>query len=274
MLEKMLAGLDISGDGVKIYMHILHHGTCTAGELSKKTGMPRATLYGILQKLSDKGIINKTLKYGIRSFSAAPPEKLGQMFQEKIEHLQNQHQAYIKLIPELSKNIGLGSLTPRFQYYEGREGVQHVLKDMLMYHDAETLALWPIKSMMEILSDGFFRGHNKQRIKNNLFTRAIWPAEEAVDIDKFPFLGVGPDFRREIRIAPAHMHFTMGYWIYKNKVAFLSSRAETFGFIIESQEMVDMLRVQFEVIWGMSKQINIDTANTRAFIADINKRPR
>ena len=105
--------------------------------------------------------------------------------------------------------------------------------------------------------------------ENNLYTRAIWPINQKIDIKKHPYLGVGEDFKREIRIAPKGVDFSMGYWIYKNKVAFISSRKESFGFIIESKELVDMLLSQFEIIWKMSKKIEVDPKNTKVFLDEM-----
>ena len=144
-----------------------------------------------------------------------------------------------------------------------------MLKDMLLYRDIETQAYWPIKAMVDILSPDFFRYLNKERIKNNLYTRAIWPTSQKVDIKKHPYLGVGSDFKREIRIAPKEIDFSMGYWIYKNKVAFISSRKESFGFIIESKELVDMLLSQFELIWKLSKSIEANSKDTKVFLDEM-----
>ena len=269
MLEKTLSGLDLNNDEIKIYLNLLESGTITAGNLSKKIGMPRATLYDVLKKMTDKGVINRTLKQGVRSFTAAAPEKLDQLFKKRIEDLEGQRNSYQKILPDLIGKMGLSMASPKFQVFEGVEGVQHVLKDMLMYRDCETLAFWPIKAMMEMLTPEFFRYHNKERIKNNLYTRAIWPEDEVVDVRKNPFLGMGKDFKREIRIAPTDVSFTMGYWAYRNKVAFLSSKAESYGFIIESQELVTMLKASFEVVWKISKKLEVDPKYTKPFIDEI-----
>lgn len=63
----------------------------------------------------------------------------------------------------------------------------------------------------------------------------------------------------------------MGYWIYGNKVAFISSRKESFGFIIESAELVEMLRTQFEVLWKTSKPIKVDPKDTNLFLQELEK---
>lgn len=269
MLEKILSGLDLSPDEVRIYSRILETGSATAGELAKKIGMARPTLYGILQKLTDKGVITRTLRYGVRSFAAVPPEKLDQLFQQRIEHLQSQRRAYKEILPDLLNKGGFGMHNPRFQLYEGAEGVQHVLKDMLLYYDTDTFAFWPIKSMVEILSPEFFRYHNKERIRNNLYTRAIWPEKEVVTIKEHPYLGVGEAFRREIRVAPTEIHCTMGYWAYGDRVAFLSSQRESFGFVLESRELVTMLKAKFDVIWNISKRLDARKEDMAPFIKDL-----
>lgn len=269
MLEKYLESLDIDRDESAIYLELLKAGQSTAGVLAKKLGLARPTLYGILQKLTDKGVVIRTLRHGVRSFTAQSPRHLSQLFDKRIEHLQAQRLGYHALLPELEEQLSELHTSPRFQYFEGIEGVQHVLKDMLMYRDLETLAFWPIKSMVEILSPEFFRWHNKERIRNNLYTRAIWPEKEAVTVKDHPYLGAGEGFRREIRVAPTEIHCTMGYWAYKHKAAFLSSRAESFGFIIESQELVTMLRAQFEVVWAMSAPLKTSPEWTKDFLREV-----
>lgn len=272
MLEKILASLDLSPEEIRIYMQILEMGGgTTAGDLAKKLGLARPTLYGILQRLTDKGIIQRSLKYGVRRFAATAPDKLDMLFKQRIEHLQTQQKAYQEILPQLLSKHRLETLSPRFQYFEGKEGVQHVLKDMLSYRDMETLAFWPIKSMIAMLSEDFFRYHNKERIRNNLYTRAIWPQAEAVEVKANKFLGVGNEFRREIRLAPTEVNFTMGYWMYGNKIAFLSSQAECFGMIVESHEMVAMQRAAFEVIWNISAPLKVNPKDTQEFLDEMKR---
>ena len=90
-----------------------------------------------------------------------------------------------------------------------------------------------------------------------------------MDIKKHPYLGTGEKFLREIRIAPKDIGFSMGYWIYGNKVAFISSKKEAFGFIIESKELAEMLSSQFEVMWKLSKPIVTKLSDTESFLEEI-----
>ncbi len=271
MLETSFLSLGLTEEETKTYISLLETGPATVAMLAQKLGKPRPSLYGFLKRLQDKGLITQSAKDGVRTYVAEAPEKVEILFQEKIDALNRSQRAYQELIPALREKVPTAFLNPKFQLYEGAEGLQFVLKDMLLYKNIETYAFWPIKAMVDILSPDFFRSHNKSRIKNNIYTKALWPAEQTVDIKKHPYLGVGEDFRREIRIAPKEIDSTMGYWIYNDKVAFISSRKESFGFIIESRELVQMLLSQFNFIWATSKSIQISSPETDSFINELNR---
>jgi sugar-specific transcriptional regulator TrmB len=253
MIEKILKKFRLKDEEIKTFLFLLENGEQTAGNLAKKTGLSRPSLYGFMRKLQQLGLIVESQKNGIKIFVACQKEKILALFDEKIVELEEGKEMFANIYEEATK-INLG-VSPKFQFFEGKEGLKQVLKDMLLYRDIETVAYWPIKSMLEILSEDFFKTLNKERIQRNLYTRAIWPQNQAVDVKKYPYLGSGESFLREIRLAPQNINFSMGYWIYSYKVAFISSKKEAFGFIIESKDLVEMLLSQFEIIWKLSKPL-------------------
>ncbi len=266
MLEDILSTLNFKNEEIKTYLQLLKTGPVTAGNLAKKMGVPRPSLYGFLKRLQNKGVVTQSIKWGVKIFTAEPPERINLIFRQHIENLQEKQQLYQKILPELKKQTLFGFTTPKFFLYEGKEGIKHVLKDMWLYSGIETQSLWPIKTMLDILSPDFFWNLNKERIKNDISIRAIWPADQVVKTKAHPYLGVGKEFKREIRIAPKQMSFSTGYWLYANKVAFISSYEESFGFVIESKELVDMLLSQFEMIWNISKPLKVDPKDTEPFL--------
>lgn len=270
MLEEILEKMGLDPDLAKTFIALSGLGLLSAGDLAKNMGIPRASLYGYLRRLHEKGFVKQTVSTsGVKFFAVEPPEKIDALLRQKVESLEKIRDQFgdiartlqMKRIPALSR--------PKFEFFEGEEGVRHVLKDMLLYRDLSTSAFWPIKTMLDVLSPDFFRYMNKERIRRRLFTRALWPEKEIVDIAKHPYLGVGDAFLREIRVAPRDIDCSMGYWIYGDKVAFVSSQKERFAFLIESAELVKLLLTQFEVIWGMSKPLEVDSRITADFLREI-----
>lgn len=267
MLDETLANLGLRDEESKTFLFLLENGPQTAGNLAKKTGLSRPSLYGFLRKLQNLELVTESQKNGTKIFAASSGERVSRIFDDRIQSLEKGKQSVEKAYREL---IGSGiTVSPKFQLFEGKEGLRHVLKDMLLYRDIETKAYWPIKSMIEILSENFFKELNKERIQRGLYTRAIWPQGQAVDIRKHPYLGAGKRFLREIRLAPKDIAFSMGYWIYGDKVAFISSKKEAFGFIIESKELVEMLSTQFEVLWKVSKSVSTKGERSEEFLREL-----
>ncbi len=267
MIDKTLEKLGLRDEEIKTFLYLLENGEQTAGNLAKKTGLSRPSLYGFLKKLQNHGLVIESQKNGLKTFQASSKEKIQAVLDEQIGELQKGKSDIEKVFEQIGK--GTLATSPKFQFFDGKDGVQHVLKDMLLYRDMETKAYWPIKAMIEILGEDFFKHLNKERIQRNIYTKAIWPENQSVDIKKHPYLGVGEDFLREIRTAPKEIDFSMGYWIYENKVAFISSKKESFGFIFESKELVEMLSSQFDLIWENSKTISVPEEHTKEFLNEI-----
>ena len=269
MLEKILNSLGLSRDESKIYMRLLKHGASGAGDLAQKLGMARPTLYDLLRKLRDKGIIAQSLYRGVRRYYAEPPQKLDALLLSRIKNMQDNQQQLQAMLPKLETYRSKEALPPRFQYFDGVDGVKNVIMDMLLYRDMPTYAFWSIKSAMSLLSPDFFRFHNTERIRNRLAVQAIWPHSQTVNIKRYPYLGGGKGFYREIRIAPPDVDSSMGYWIYGDKVAFLSSTRECYGFIVESAECATMMTKQHQVLWKLSRPFETDPDDVKAFLAQI-----
>lgn len=269
MIDRTLEKLGLKNEEIKTFLFLLEAGEQTAGNLAKKVGISRPSLYGFLKKLQNNGLIIESQKNGIKTFHAVSQEKINSILDEQISGLEKGKADIAKLFTEIQRG---GTMTsPKFQLFEGKDGLRNILRDVLLYRDIQTMSYWPIKSIIEILSEDYFRNLNIERIKQRIYVRAIWPESQRIDIKKQPFMGGGAKFFRETRIAPKEIDFTMGYWIYENKVAFISSTKEAFGFIVESKEFVEMLSSQFELVWKASKKLIGQEEDGEEFIKEIRK---
>lgn len=263
MIEKILESLNLDEFEQKTYLFLLKNGSSKASQIAKKIGINRSSLYGILKRLIEHELILEIELDGTKNFSAEPPEKIETLLQRKIENLNQNTILFRKILPDLKSKQKKGLTTPKISMVEGEKGMQTVMKDMVMHYDLRTFALWPIAKMLNSLSPEFFSYLNKERIKNNIYTRALWPASQVVDFKKHPYLGVGEEFKREIRVLPKGIEFEMGYWSYANKVAFISSQRENFGFLVESEELVNTLKFQFDLLWKISSVVGHGTPSSQ-----------
>lgn len=255
MIDTILKSLDLPDDAIDLYKRILEGGSTSAGQLARVSGMARATVYDHLGKLADKGLIRQSQHRGVKNYAAEPVKNITALLDRKIERLNKSKEEFDRMLPLLETQQAAHFISPRFQMFDGPEAVKNILNDMLLYRDIETRSFWPISVLVEALSGEFFQQHNARRIENNISVKAIWPQRRTVDFKQHDYLGSGKAHLRQIRIAPLEVDFTMGYWIYGSRIAFLSSQKEAFGMIIESRELVEMMTVQHDIIWRLSTPI-------------------
>lgn len=269
MLTEILHDLGLREPEVAVYIALLKFNGVSAGALAQRLSLPRPTVYGYLERLQHFGLAQVSTRDGVKKFYAEHPRQISHLFDQQVESLQAQQRKFAAILPEIERKMGLRLVRPRLQFLEGKDSVQQILQDMLNFPGSETMSFWPIKAMLGALSPDYFRYHNKQRIKHSIYVRAIWPEKHIVSFTKYPFLGSGKGFHREIRRAPAGVDFTMGYWLYGDRIACLSSARENYGFILESPEFCAMQRAQFEIVWQQSTPLKTTAAEAKAFLAEL-----
>ena len=268
-IEDIFQTLGLKGEETRTYLCLMETGTMSAGKLAKYLGTARPSVYGYLERLKKIGLVNESQRSGVKVFIPENAEKLRQIYRRKIDSLQKKEQELDRIIPELKKRTGMTLMRPQMQFFEGRDGSENALMDMLSYKNINTIAFWPIKAAIDATSEDFFWFHNKTRIQNNMSVDAIWPPNQSVHVKRYPFMGVGKDFKREVRLSPEDIEASMGYWIYADKVLFTSSNAERVSFIIDSAELVQMMSAQHRVIWNISKPISPKQEEMMPFLDDL-----
>jgi len=267
MLINILKKIGFSDNTSRIYIRLLETGYSSARQLAENLNLPRPTIYDNLKILMQNGLAVEREEGNKKLFGIDDPKNLEHLVGSKIETLQKDEQTLKKMLPSMMRKVK--TIEPKIKFYSGAEGIKQVLKNLLWYDNIETLTMWPISEMAEILGKEYLADLNKKRIRRNISIRAIWPINKTVDFKEYPFLGVGKRHLRQLRTAPKEMSWNMSYWLYADKVAFISSQMEGFGFVVHSQDFVDLMKTQFEVIWSLSKPIKPQPKYTDKFLTTV-----
>ncbi len=269
MLSTLFDQLSIPLTAQKIFTELLERGPATARTLAEHIGIPRPSVYDNVKILIKMDLVSERDEENKKVFYIDDLENIPDLVQDKIDTLQSEKKKIEHLLPSLSKQTTFNE--PKVKFYSGREGVKQVLNNILWHKNIETIIMWPMSEMLKVLGKDYLAEMNKIRIKNNISIRGIWPKDKKVNFKENPFVGVGEGHLRELRYAPKGMTWNMGYWMYGDKVGFLSSRKEGFGFVVQSKDFAELLRVQFEAIWNISIPVKAEPENTDMFLKTIGK---
>ncbi|MFH0905773.1 MAG: helix-turn-helix domain-containing protein [archaeon] len=222
----------------KIYLMLLKLGPCKVSKLSKETQIVRTSLYDILNSLIEKGIVTEHLENSIKIFTAAEPESLVEIYEEKLNRLKEN-------IPKLDE-LKYSFKESYVESFKGKKGVLAILsdilktgKDFLIYGNYT----WSKKTFKHIPSQ-FALGRISKKIN----------AKVLVDNATEPFRQRN-DYRSltELRYHPEMLKTKTITFIYDDKVSIFTQGNDIYGIIIKNKDISDMHKVMFEKYWKEAK---------------------
>jgi predicted transcriptional regulator len=262
-----LRSIGLPETAARVYFELLTKSNLTARQLADLVGVSRPSVYDHLKILMNAGLVVEMTRDDKTYFVTSDQRNLTNYIDEHIQTLALGRENLEKEIPKLRSSDE--SNEPRVKFYAGVEGVKRVLQDMLWRQNIETFTMWPMTEMLEILGADYLRELNKKRIRNKISVRGIWPYGNGARFKETPFLGVGGGHLRQTRYAPKGLKWDMSYWLYEDKVAFISSSKERFALLVQSKDLVSLMKTNFEVLWHASTPVKPEPKYTDPFLKEI-----
>lgn len=256
-MEDELEKLGLSKNEVKIYLLLLRLGPSSAPYLAEQTKIKRPTVYLALDNLIQLGLIGEKYRGKKRLFIAEKPEQLSKIAKRMRRKVVEAEILLEKLIPELSGISRLPSEEPKISFHQGMNGIKNVLLDIsasttswyFFGSSTELLKQAPFADIREILEEGEAMRQKSGRPKIFFITDSGLLTLKEFQIH-------APE-RREIKVLPATIKTSSAIIFNANKLVIISLGLKPFAAIIESREVVAVIRVMYRLIWS---QANIKTA--------------
>lgn len=226
----------------RIYLAALELGEAKANAIAKKAGLSRPTVYDILEKLSQEGLISFYEKRGVRYFIAENPEAIARQ-------LQARQSALTGLLPQLKSVYNTLEAKPRIRFYEGLVGVKAIFEDTLTVRDKFLAGILSMADLYKTPGKKFMDDYVSRRIQAKIKLRVIRSQQKEVE-ETWPS---SAKENRELRYSPEGMIFPETIYVYDNKVGIIGTQKENFGLIIESDDFHQTQENLFKALWDVSR---------------------
>lgn len=249
ILEEALRTLDIPEPARAVYADLLEHGQSLARSIATRLGMTRPSVYDQLNVLVEKGLVAERDIDGKSEFSIRDLSDLERLLALEEERIISIKQAFSQAKATLSRRKS--SVDPKIRFVTGREAIVRAMHDMLWDDRLILKAVWPYSEMIRTLGKRELSNFNEKRVRNGLRLQTIWsPPPKKTDEHIFRLGDEGV----ERRYAPKGFVTKMAYTVYGDKVLFVSSAAESYGFIVQSADFAMLMTLQFDLLWKQSKR--------------------
>ena len=237
--------LDLSDREIAIYEALLKSGPASIRDIASRTSINRGTTYETLKQLANKGIVSYFPKGKRRFFMAEDPDRLLKLAERK-------QQALSSAIDQLQREIvpGLKDLKPDFspgnvRFYEGDDGVELVLRDILdsaSRSEDKHYAVISTKTLREHLYRPF-PNFTKQRVALGINVKVIAIGEggDEAELAERKWLPAG-DAKDASYIA-----------IYPPKIALITLASSNFPVVvvIDSPAIAATQKLLFGTLWRL-----------------------
>lgn len=236
-LINLLQKAGLKNKEAKAYLACLELGAASVQAIAQKSGLKRTTTYDVVESLLNKGFIIQSRNKKRKVYVADDPKNI-------LNLLKLQQEKFKQALPELKSIFNRLVDKPKIEYYEGVAGLETVYNDTLE-SKGTILAYGSIDNMWSVMSKEFIKKYVEERVKRNIFERAIVPAtKEAKEYAR--------NNKKELRefrfVDPERVNFYNEINIYNDKVAIISFR-DKIGLIIQSQQIADTQKAIFELAW-------------------------
>src|SRR3990167_2633295 len=129
-LEPMFLSLGLSEKESKIYRILLEIAQGSATTIITKSGLKRGITYAVLYSLEKHGLVRQYKKEGKTYFQVESPQKLLELVGKKKKEVEQVEKSLESVLPVLSSQYKLAIGKPTIRYFEGKQGLTEIFKDV------------------------------------------------------------------------------------------------------------------------------------------------
>lgn len=245
---KYLQELGLSDKEVKIYTALFSLGPSPASLVAKEAGIKRPSTYFALSRLSEKGLISKTIADKREVFQAESPEILVRLAKQQTEQSKNLEEIVLHLIPNLKTLQSNKSQTLKIRTLEGIEGLWDVAEDTLR-EKKDIYVLGSLEKLQGIYSKKSINNYGRRRqrlgIKAYVLSDQNLASIEEYLEGEFKFI--------EYRFLPKSIKLDSYFVFYGSKTFLATGKDAITGIVIEDEAITASMKLMFWALWEKSK---------------------
>lgn len=242
LTSKTLEAIDLRKKDFRVYLTLLKLGTAPLRKIAQEAELNRGTVYDILKRLLNIGLVSFVDAKTHRYFTAENPKKLTGVATRKEVAVLEARTELQQMIPALQELVGWSKHRPSVRYYEGDVGVRDILEDVLdtcVHASDKMYRVYSSAGIRDLILHAW-PGFIKTRIRKKIRVIAISIGEGGRTF--------GLDERRWLSREEQSPTYT---FIYPGKMAIVStdSKRQLFGVMIEDDAIALTQTMIFDSVW-------------------------
>lgn len=248
LINDFLEKLGLSEIETKLYLGLLEKGPTTVLEISRHTGIKRATTHFNIESLIQKGLVTQTSVGARRQIIAEPPQSLEILVEQHLSDAKNLKQNLPSVIDLVASNYPKYSQQEdvHVKYYAGKQAVKSIYTDVLRSKEIRTYVnATAVAKVFPENMELFIKAHNKHT------DMRVW---EIMDKSSYSeeYANQMVSDRYFYKFIPETLDLSViDYMIYDGKVAIVNIKEDASGLIFSNEDYYNNAKAIFDFVWNM-----------------------
>jgi sugar-specific transcriptional regulator TrmB len=253
MEPEELQRLGLNKSEAKVYLALLEMGSASAGPITDKSQVSPSKIYGILEKLLQKGLVSYIIKAKTKVYTAASPQKLKEYLEQEKQEISKREDLLEKMLPKLKRAQKLAEEKQEAEIFVGFPAMKNAyftMYDAAKKGDEHLVFLRAAEEEGKPEAVLFFNRLHKKSVeiglRRKLLSRDTPQARKL--FKKGAYAKRKGDEVRFIDICPE------GINILNDFVLFMHLAEKPICLLVTSRQMADDYRKLFYEMWGKAKK--------------------
>lgn len=130
-MDQLFSQLGLTKKERGAYLKLLELGAQPISILAKHSSLPRSSMYVLVDRLKQSGLIEEFQRAGIKYIKCIPVEEIKNLLKLKEEALKTTQALLLENLPSLKKLENRSTIVPKIKIYEGKEEVKKIYEEVL-----------------------------------------------------------------------------------------------------------------------------------------------
>jgi sugar-specific transcriptional regulator TrmB len=238
----MLEEFGLTSTEEKVYLALLGLGLSAAADIIKKTQLHRTTVYDILDRLIEKGLVSYVIQNKVKYYSAASPSKFLDIALEEKKQAEEKQKSAKDVIDKLKSIKEEAKVESLAQIFIGVKGLKTVMNDII--ETGKDFVEFGVEGKFEDVLPIYTEQWANQRRKKNIKARIICTKGSPSPTWKM----------NEIKFLPREYQSPASTLIYGDKVAIFIEEEPVLIILIESRKLAQSYKNYFNLLWKIAKK--------------------
>ncbi len=245
LLKTHLKVLGITEEEILIYLNAFETQASTVLEYAQNTGIPRTTVYLLVESLLEKGLLKEEIEGKRKKYIPASPEELVILVKKKEEVYKNTAKILDKELSQIKALYNRNQGRPVLSVKQGTKGVKELFNEALQ---SEAICMHFMSNIgRQILGDigeDFFESCLKKMIKTKQIiknTPQNYTFKAEVETDRNKVILLDQQYSSEV-----------DHIIYDETVAYITYKVnEPYIVLIADPQIAYFEKIKFNILWKL-----------------------